>query len=558
MRQALFLALLLVGCTPQKPPTVPQGLYTNVAQKAGLDFRFSHGGTGQHYLIETTGSGCAFLDVNADGKLDILLLQAGTLPVDGRKPGTGPQNRLYLNKGNASFTDITAGSGLEDSGYTQGLAVGDYDGDGFEDIFVTAYGGNRLYHNEKGSGKFTEVTAKAGVADTKSGPRWCSSAAFGDYDADGKLDLYVCRYAVWSFATNKPCKNPQKKLSYCSPELYAPEAHALFHNNGDGTFTDVSVATGISKAKGHGLAVTWLDYNGDGHEDIFVANDLSPYFLWRNNGNGTFTEIAKEAGCAYSDMGKLLSGMGIGVRDYNGDGREDLFVTNFSGQMNALFRNESNGLFINTTTPSGVGPISMSHLAFGCDFLDYDRDGNPDLIVGNGHVNDDVEAYAQGDKYAQPKSLLRNSGNGTFTDHTQGLGDLTVPHVTRGLAVADFDDDGHLDILTNNQDGPPELLRYTGPNTGHWVAFHLKGVKSNPSGYHARVTITAGGKTYVAESRSGGSYASRTQPRLYFGLGEAKTIEALTIRWHGSKTETKASNIAADRLYTLTEGEPLR
>ena len=565
-----FIFLMTASCRPQasssssaaltRVPTVAQdpipGLYTNVAAQAGISFKFFNGATGRHYMLETTGSGCAFFDYDNDGWPDILLLQAGTLP-GGKRTGSAPANRLYHNNRNGTFTDVTAGSGLEDTGYSQGVAIGDVDGDGYDDVFITGYGGNHLFQNEKGTGKFKDVTQRAGLADTKEGPRWCTSAAFGDYDNDGKLDLYVCRYAVWSPKMDKPCKNPRGQSSYCSPELYAPEVHALYHNNGDGTFTDVSKQAGIAGSRGHGMGVAWLDIDGDGYEDIFVSNDLSPYFLWHNNGNGTFTEVGSKAGVAYSDMGSLLSGMGIGIRDFNGDGREDIFVTNFSGQMNALYRNDGKGEFTNVTMPSGVGPVSMNHLAFGCDFLDFDRDGLPDLIIGNGHVNDDVEAYSQGETYRQPKSLLRNNGNGTFTEVKEKLGDLAAKHVTRGLATADFDMDGNLDILTNNQDGPPELLRYTGLPTGHWFALDTRGIKSNPDGYHAKVTLRVGRRTLAAEVRSGSSFASHSSSRLYFGLGDATTIDEVKIAWHGSKTITAARNVAADHVYRAVEGQSL-
>jgi hypothetical protein len=564
-----LLALLLVtppGCRlqPSSAPPVTllktdapaptPGLYTNVAAQAGIAFGFSNGATGRHYLLETTGSGCAFFDYDHDGWPDILLLQAGPLP-DAKRTGSGPRNRLYHNSGDGTFTDVTIGSGLEETGYSQGVAIGDMDGDGYDDVFITGYGGNHLFHNEQGTGRFKDITQRAGLADTNRGPRWCTSAAFGDYNNDGKLDLYVCRYAIWSPTSDKRCINPRGQASYCSPELYTPEVHALYRNNGDGTFTDVSQQAGIAARRGHGLGVAWVDYDGDGYEDIFVANDLSPYFLWRNNGDGTFTDVAEKAGIAYSEMGSLLSGMGVGIRDFNGDGREDIFVTNFSGQMNALYRNDGKGLFSNVTTPSGVGPISMKHLAFGCEFLDFDRDGLPDLIIGNGHVNEDVEAYSEGDTYAQPKTLLHNNGDGTFSEIKANVGDLAVKHVTRGLATADFDLDGSLDILTNNQDGPPELLRYTGPRKGHWLALETRGVKSNPDGYHAKVTIRAGGRTQFAEVRSGSSFASHSASCLYFGLGDAAAVEEIKIVWHGSKTVTTARNIAADHVYRVVEGQ---
>jgi hypothetical protein len=558
---ALAVGALLAGCRSPAAPSAPSatpsptpGFYRDVAAAAGIQFRFSNGSAGRHYLLETTGSGCAFFDFNRDGWPDLLFLQAGPLPGEPRS-GSQPRNRLYRNNGNGTFADVTAGSGLEDTGYAQGVAVGDVNGDGHDDVFLTAYGGNHLFLNDHGSGRFRDATARAGLADTAKGPRWCTSAAFGDYDGDGRLDLFVARYAEWSPRAEKPCRNPRGESSYCSPELYPPEVHALYRGNGDGTFRDVSRQAGITRARGHGLGVAWLDYDGDGWEDIFVANDLNPYLLWHNNGDGSFSEVGQKAGVALSDMGQLLSGMGVGVRDYNGDGREDLFVTNFSGQMNALYRNDGRGLFTNTTIPSGIGAASFTRLAFGCEFLDFDRDGWPDLLIGNGHVNEDVQAYSQGISYAQPKSLLRNAGDGTFAEVKDGLGDLATPRVTRGLAVADVDRDGHLDVAANDQDGAAELLHYTGPEAGHWLGLDLRGVKSNPNGLHARVTIRAGGRSWTAERRSGSSFCSHSEGRLYFGLGSAVTVDEMRIVWHGSRTVTTARDLPADRAYRAVEGQ---
>lgn len=556
-------ALCLAACrsgppnpaaTPASLPAAAPGLYQNVAREAGIDFRFDSGARGRHHFLETTGSGCAFFDYDADGWPDLLLLQGGPLPWE-RSAAGAPRNRLYRNNGDGTFKDATAGSGLEDTGYSQGVAVADVDADGYDDLFITAYGGNRLFRNRRGSGKFSDITRQSGLADPAGSRRWSTSAAFGDYDADGRLDLYVCRYVKWSAEKQLPCTNPLGQSSYCSPELYEGDTHALYRGNGDGTFTDVSARSGIASRAGRGLGVVWLDYDADGREDIFVANDLSPFFLWRNNGDGTFTEKAGEAGVALSDRGQLLSGMGVAAGDYNGDGREDLFVTNFSGQMNALYRNDGGGIFANVTLPSGIGSASLSLLAFGCEFLDFDRDGRRDLLVGNGHIYEDVAAYSQGVAYAQPKSLLRNRGDGTFADLREGLGDLATPHVTRGLATADFDGDGHLDAATNNQDGPAELLRYTGPNEGHWLLLRTRGTRSNPNGYHARVTVRAGDRIHSAEVRAGSSYCSRSDARLYFGLGDAATIDELKIRWHGSGTVTTARGLATDRVYEAVEGK---
>ncbi len=560
-------AVAVTGCRDgKKEPTMAAGgsratgLFTDAAAAAGVRFRLDNGARGQFDLLESTGSGCAWFDYDNDGWPDLLLLQAGPLPHE-RDVTAEPRNRLLRNRGNGTFEDVTRGSGLEDTGYSQGVAIGDVDGDHFDDVFVTAYGGNHLFLNQRGSGSFRDVTEAAGLADTRGGQRWGTSAAFGDYDRDGRLDLYVCRYVQWSPRTDLPCRNPSGTPSYCTPEIYPAERHALYHNEGGGRFTDVSERSRIASRTGRGLGVAWLDYDGDGWEDIFVANDLTPFFLWRNNHDGTFTSQGDAAGVAYSDMGSLLSGMGVGVRDYDGDGREDLFVTNFSGQMNALFRNAGGGLFTNATLPSGVGPASITHLGFGCEFLDYHRDGHPDVIVGNGHVNPDVKSYTGHLEYAMPKSLYRNEGDGRFTLVRQGVGDLAIPRVTRGLAIADFDGDGHQDVAAVNQDAAVELLRYSGEPTGHWISLRTQGSKSNPDGYHARVKIRCGRQTYFSEVRSGSSYLSSSDRSVYFGLGSAQRVDEVEISWYGTGTVTRARDLPADRAYRVREGggiEPLR
>jgi len=548
------------GCRQSTPmtsvATKPTGLYTDVAQSAGIDFRHENGATGEHYILETIGSGCAFFDYDADGRPDLLLLQAGSLPWV-RTPASAPRNRLYHNRGDGTFQDVTMGSGLEDTGYSQGVAVGDVNRDGFDDLFVTNYGPNRLLLNQKGSGAFRDVTGESGMSQPDKSERWSTSAAFGDYDRDGDLDLFVCRYARWSHALNRPCKNPLGALSYCSPELYAGDTSALYRNDGRGKFTEVSGLAGIGATATRALGVAWLDFDHDGWEDIFVANDLNPYTLWRNRGDGTFRNVAVPAGVAYSDLGQVLSGMGVAVRDFNGDEREDLFVTNFSGQMNALFRNEGAGSFTNVTHPSGIGAASFNLLAFGCEFLDYDRDAHPDLVVGNGHIYEDIDAYSEGVAYQEPKSLLRNAGDGRFVPVMEGIGDLAVPRVTRGLATADYDGDGHLDLVASNQDGAVQLLRYTGPSSGHWLSISTRGVRSNPNGYHARVRIRIGSNWRFAEARSGSSYCSSSDPAVYFGLGAATTVDEVEIRWHGSSVITRAKDLAADQAYRAVEGQPI-
>ncbi|HZP81433.1 MAG TPA: VCBS repeat-containing protein, partial [Chthonomonadaceae bacterium] len=378
----------------------PPSLFRDVAAASGLRFTHSNGATGKFYYVEETGAGCAFIDYDNDGYLDIVLVQSGEIP---RTPGKdSPANHcaLYHNNGNGTFTDVTAGSGLDtDLGYGQGVAVGDYDNDGYDDLYISGYGGNHLLHNAHGTGKFTDVTAQAGVGDTDQGLRYATSAAFGDYDNDGRLDLYVCHYAPWSPQTNLPCHNARGQAEYCTPDVLDADTHRLYHNNGDGTFTDVTKPSGIGKQKGHGLGVVWLDYDNDGRQDIFVANDLGIQFLWHNDGGGKFSNVSETAGCAFDYEGRHLAGMGIGLGDYDNSGRESLFVTNFSQQPNTLYKNLGNGLFQDVSMAANLALPHMKFLAFGCDFLDYDRDGWKDLLIANGHVVLTIAETSEGVTY---------------------------------------------------------------------------------------------------------------------------------------------------------------
>jgi predicted Zn-dependent protease len=532
------------------------GLFTDVAQSAGIRFLHSHGGTGRKYFLETTGSGCAFFDFNNDGWLDALLLQAGPVPGTAERAPWDrekqPRNRLYRNQGDGTFADVTEGSGLENTGCSQGVAVGDYDNDGYEDLYITAYGGNFLFHNERGSGRFSDVTRRAGVANTEQGPRWSLSAAFIDYDNDSFLDLFVTHYCQWTPQTDKACYDARGNRSYCHPQVYDGDTMTLYHNNRNGTFSDVTKSAGIAGLVGRGMGVAALDYNQDGREDLYVTGDLTPNFLLRNNGNGTFTDVALEAGAAFSDSGQPLSGMGVGVGDFDNNGFEDLFVTNFSKQGNSLYRNTGRGVFDNVTFPSGVGNISLPFLGFGCEFLDYDLDGHKDILVANGHVMDNVELTERGVTYAQRKSLYRNNGNGTFTDVTRGVGDLLTRRVSRGLAVGDFDNDGDLDVLVNNQNDRAQLLRNNREEGNHWIAFQTVGVKSNRDGKHTKITVRVGKRKMFSEVRSGSSFCSHSDRRVYFGLGKSRGVDEVQVRWLSGVTETFRP-LAADRLYVLTE-----
>jgi hypothetical protein len=561
----LLTTLLLSGCqqagkpvgalspsVTSVPPTGNQpSLFQNVTEKAGIHFTHTSGATGKFYYIENTPPGCAFLDYDNDGWSDIFLVQSGSSePFDQVKDR--PHCVLYHNNGNGTFTDVSTGSGIDkDLGYAQGVAIGDYDNDGYPDILVTGYDRVFLFHNEKGTGKFTDVTEKMGLSKLRG---YFTSAAFGDYDNDGKLDLYLCRYSPWTWKTNIPCKD-SIGLEYCTPEVYDASSHVLLHNDGT-RFRDVSQSSGILKAKGHGLSVAFVDYNNDGKQDIFVANDLTPNMLWRNNGDGTFTNVAVEAGCAYDSTGQLMAGMGIGVGDYDHSGRESLFVGNFSGKPNMLYKNVGDGLFQAASYPAGVAVAHMSFLTFGTEFLDYDRDGWEDIFIVNGHVQAHADQRFEGTTYKERKQLFHNKGDGTFAEITDPaqLGDLTHPTVGRGLAIGDFDNDGHLDALVANQNDRPELLRNQSSDTNHWVSFLTVGTRSNREGRHTRFTLTAGNTTQTATVRAGSSYLSYSDRRVYFGLGEKAVVDHVEIRWP-SGTKDTLTGLAADTGYIVTEGK---
>jgi hypothetical protein len=537
---------------PPQPPATPSSaaLFEDVAPRAGIHFTPSNGATGKFYFIESTPGGCAFLDYDNDGFQDIFLVQSGS-----SEPAATVKDRphcaLYHNNGDGTFTDVTAGSGFDQNlGYGQGVAIGDYDNDGFPDLFLTAYGGNHLFHNEKGSGKFTEVTKQMGLDNAQG---YATSAAFGDYDNDGRLDLYVCYYTPWSWANNRSC-TASGSPDYCSPDVYNPETHRLYHNEGR-RFVDVSEKAGITKAKGRGLGVGFVDYDNDGRQDIFVANDLTPNMLWHNNGNGTFTNVALQAGCAYDNTGITMAGMGIGIADYDHSGRESLFVGNFSNQPNTLYRNMGK-LFRDESYASGLALPHMKFLTFGCEFLDYDNDGWPDLMVANGHVQVTADKQLDGTTYKERKQLFHNAGNGTFTEITDPaqLGDLSLPTVGRGLAIGDYDNDGRLDALVSSQNSPVQLFHNNDPSGHHWVGFLTVGTKSNREGRHARLTLIAGGMKQTATVRAGSSYLSASDRRVYFGLGTATRIDRVEIRWPSGEKET-LRQVVPDTIHVVTEGK---
>lgn len=543
------------GTASTKPAAArADALFVDEAAAAGLSFKHELGNTGRFYFIETLPPGCAFLDYDNDGYLDIFLVQSG--------PATPPESvkkrplcALYRNNKNGTFTNTTLGSGLDkDLGYANGIAVADYDNDGYDDLFITAYNTNHLFRNQRGSGRFEDVTARLGLA-KRHGTGFATSAAWGDYDSDGRLDLYVCYYAQWSHALNEECRDAGGgELDYCSPLLYRSVTHRLFRNSRD-RFVDVSDKAGITRKTGRGLAVSFLDYNNDNRPDIFIASDLTPNLLWHNNGNGTFKEVAIQAGCAYGELGKAMAGMGIAIADYDHSGHESLYVSNFSERQNILFKNTGAGLFENVTGISRMASLHMNFLSFGSEFFDYDADGWSDLVVNNGHVQFRQENRRASVPFEQRKQLLHNEGRGTFREitDTAALGDLAAPMVGRGLAVGDYDNDGRVDVLATGQNAPPQLLRNRVRNGHHWISFKTIGTRSNRSGVGARFEIKVGRARWVSLVRAGSSFLSTSDRRIYCGLGTATKVDEVVVRWP-SGTRDVLKNLPADTFYAVTEG----
>ncbi|MBV9851723.1 MAG: CRTAC1 family protein [Armatimonadetes bacterium] len=533
--------------------------FTDVSPAAGLRWTFQNGATGRHLFVESTGGGVAFFDYNGDGLLDIFAVQGGPVPgAAGAEKNFSTRGVLYRNNGDGTFTDVTQQAGLAGNmGYGQGVSVADYDNDGRPDLYITAYGGNHLYHNN-GNGTFTDVTQKAGVADTA--PvlgvlPWPLTAAWGDYDNDGRLDLFVCHYCRWSRGLDQTCLGLDNKPAYCRPQVYESSHNRLFHNNGDGTFTDVSQRAGIDKLASKGMGAVWLDYDEDGWPDLFVTNDTKPNFLLHNNRDGTFTDKATLAGVAYSDQGQPLSGMGIGTGDYTGDGREDLFVVNFSGEPKSVFHNIGHGVFESTSYQTNIASTNLQFLGFGLECFDYDNDGWPDLIVGNGHVLDRMYASTAGSSYAQSQQLFHNQHDGTFVEDLRSLGDLVQPRVTRGLAVGDYDNDGDVDVLMVSQTGPLQLFRNDGGNRNGWITFRLEGVRGNRDAYGAKVTVTTKAGRRVRWLHGSTSYCSHSDSRLCFGLGDERAIAGGEVVWPRGGHQ-KFGPLDGGRFYWLREGSP--
>ena len=563
----LAYALCLFGCgrpdSTTSGPSVPAGRRTpsgppppvrlvDRAGELGVRFQYEHGGTGKYYYLEMAGGGVALLDYDGDGWLDIYFPQGAPLPGSASAPRA---NALFRNRGNGQgFEEVARRAGVtgDRNGkhvYCIGCAVGDYDNDGFPDLFVTGYQGAFLYRN-RGNGTFEDVTRKSGVADTRFG----SSAAFLDYDADGNLDLLVCEYLVYDLGKDVHCQNPAGEKDYCRPDFYRSGRSRLYHNEGAGRFRDVTDVAGLTSASNKALGVIAGDVDGDGDQDIYLACDMTPNLLYVNLGGGKFREEAVTRNCALSSLGNVYSGMGVDMQDVDGDGNPELWVTNYWDEANNLYRNLGGGMFQDVATSVGLPPSNTAQVSFGTGLRDLNHDGWPDLFVTNGHVLEHPEGSTPGASRKQTDQLFLNQGAGSFRDGAPEGGPwFRTPHVGRGAAFGDLDNDGDLDVVISNNVGPNAVLMNEGTRYGHWVQFILRGKQANRSGIGARLELTAGGRTQVAEVRSAHSYCSASDVRAHFGVGSARMVERVVVRWPGGRVDTVVG-VPVDQLVTLTEG----
>jgi hypothetical protein len=528
--------------------------FTDVTALLGINFEYLASHTSKKYLIETMGAGVALFDYDNDGRLDIFVVNGAPLS-DPTPKGTVPQksgpkywNRLYHQKPDGTFEDVTEKAGLTGAGYGMGVAVGDYDNDGFEDLYVTAYGGNKLYHNN-GDGTFTDVTEKAGVA----GSGWSTSAAWVDLDADGRLDLVVLRYLQWDFDDIWCGQRKEGYRAYCHPDAFHAISPLVYHNDGNGHFTEVSRQLGLG-APGKGLGIAVADYDRDGHIDIFVANDSMPEFLYHNKGDGTFEEVALSSGVAVDGEGHTYAGMGVDFADYNNDGLPDLVVTDLASQMYALYRNNGDGTFTYDSYPSGIGRMTMAHSGWGVRFIDYDNDGWKDLLITQGHDLDTIQLNFPHLRYREPMLLARNNGQ-KFVDVSSQSGDIfQKAWVGRGLALGDIDNDGRLDAVVTGNDGALYVLHNATPTQNHWLTLLLIGHQSNRDAIGAEVKIITAKGIQMATVTTSGSYLSSSDKRVHFGLGSEKTA-TVEIRWPSGIHQTIKS-VSPDQILRVDEPSP--
>jgi hypothetical protein len=524
--------------------------YTDVRESAKIRFQQDSTQTEEKYYLETMGTGVAWIDYDQDGLMDLYFVQSAA--TDLYKPPHPIRSALYHNNGDGTFTDVTEKAGVGGEGhYGQGVAVGDFDNDGYPDLYVTGYERAILYHNN-GNGTFTDITAKAGVADEGG---WSTSAGWFDYDKDGWLDLVVTNYIEWSPKNNVWCGEQRPGYrSYCHPGNYKGQRIKLYHNNHDGTFSDVSDASGVGKPEAKGMGVVLADFNNDGWTDIAVANDSWPNFLFINKHNGTFEDTSLVSGLAASEDGRYEAGMGIDAADVYGDGWMDVYITHLDFELNRLYRNSQDGTFTDETFRSRIGNKAVLLSGVAAKFLDYDNDGWNDILQLNGAMLDNVSLYHSEVSYKEPLLMFRNLGKGEFDKVSESLGpDFVRPIVGRGLATADYDNDGDLDIVTNNRGDFPSLLRNDGGNANNWLTVQLVGAKSNRDGIGASLKLTSEGFVQVEQSKGGMSYMSANDPRIHFGLGKRTKIASLEITWPSGQVE-RLTNVPINQIITVKEG----